>query len=264
MSEDALREDRDGVAIVTLNRPKKLNAINNAMKATIFGAVDDLRERRDLRALLIRARGRFFTAGIDVGDTGLGDSGESDDRSASEVRRDYRRDLHIFLDEMEAVEKPIVMAIHAPCLGVGVEIAGAVDFRLAAESARFGLPEIDLGVMAGSGGVSRFTRLCGVSWSKWLNVAGEQIDAHTAQMAGFVQAVYPDETFEEEVWAFCQRLISRPPEVQAAAKLAVELCKDLDRTQARHVERLVNTPFMMADNTELVDKVMNRGKSKKS
>ncbi len=264
MSDEALREDRDGIAIVTLNRPKKLNAINEAMKAVIFGAVDDLRERRDLRALLIRARGRFFTAGIDVGDTALTDSGEDDDRSGSEVRRDYRRDLHVFLDEMEAVEKPIVMAIHAPCLGVGVEMAGAVDFRLAAESARFGLPEIDLGVMAGSGGVSRFTRLCGVGWSKWLNVAGEQIDARTAQMAGFVQAVYPDETFEEEVWAFCQRLVSRPAEVQAAAKLAVELCKDLDRTQGRHVERLVNTPFMMTDNTELVAKVMNRGKSKKS
>lgn len=264
MSDEALREDRDGVAIVTLNRPKKLNAINNAMKAVIFGAVDDLRDRRDLRALLIRARGRFFTAGIDVSETALGDSAESDDRSASEVRRDYRRDLHIFLDEMEAVEKPIVMAIHAPCLGVGVEMAGAVDFRLAAESARFGLPEIDLGVIAGSGGVSRFTRLCGVGWSKWLNVAGEQIDARTAQMAGFVQAVYPDETFDEEVWAFCQRLISRPAEVQAAAKLAVELCKDLDRSQARHVERIVNTPLMMADNTALVDKVMNRGKSKGS
>ena len=206
MSDEALREDRDAVAIVTLNRPDKLNAINDAMKAVIFGAVEDLRERRDLRALLIRAKGRFFTAGIDVGGTTLTDPGESDDRSGSEVRRDYRRDLHVFLDEMEAVEKPIVMAIHAPCLGVGVEMAGAVDFRLAAESARFGLPEIDLGVIAGSGGVSRFTRLCGVGWSKWLNVAGEQIDARTAQMAGFVQAVYPDETFEEEVWAFLRAI----------------------------------------------------------
>jgi enoyl-CoA hydratase len=263
MSDDALREDRDGVAIVTLNRPDKLNAINKAMQSVIFGAVDDLRERRDLRALLIQARGRFFTAGIDVSETSLTDSGGDDERSASEVRRDYRRGLHIFLDEMEAVEKPIVMAIHAPCLGVGVEMAGAVDFRLAAESARFGLPEIDLGVIAGSGGVSRFTRLCGVGWSKWLNVAGEQIDARTAQMAGFVQAVYPDKDFEREVWAFCQRLVSRPAEVQAVAKLAVELCRDLDRSQGRQVERLVNAPLMMQDNSELVNKAMNRGKSKK-
>ncbi len=261
MTEDALREDVDRIAIVTLNRPKKLNAINEAMREVIFRAVDDLRDRRDLRALLIKSSGRFFTAGIDLGGSSLTQDAEEDDREGSEVRRDYRRSLHIFFDEMEAVEKPIVMAIHAPCLGVGVEMAGAVDFRLASESARFGLPEIDIGVMAGSGGLSRFTRLCGVSWSKWLNMAGEQIDARTAQMAGFVQAVYPDESFEEEVWAFCQRLISRPPEVQAAAKLAIELCKDLDRSQGRHVERLANTPFMMRDNRDLVERVMNRRKS---
>jgi enoyl-CoA hydratase len=263
MSDDALREDREGVAIVTLNRPDKLNAINNVMRGVLFQAIDDLRDRKDLRALLIQARGRFFTAGVDIGETDLTTSGGASDRTGSEVRRGYRRNLHMFLDEMESIEKPIVMAIHAPCLGVGVEIAGAVDFRLAAESARFGLPEIDLGVIAGSGGVSRFTRLCGVGWSKWLNVAGEQIDARTAQMAGFVQAVYPDADFEREVWAFCQRLISRPPEVQAAAKLAVELCRDLDRTQGRHVERLVNTPFLMRDNRDYVEAVMNRAKSKK-
>jgi hypothetical protein len=82
-------------------------------------------------------------------------------------------------------------------------------------------------------------------------------------MAGFVQAVYPDEDFEREVWAFCQRLVARPAEVQAAAKLAVELCHDLDRAQGRHVERIVNTPFMMRDNSELVNEVLDRNKKSK-
>lgn len=261
MTDDAIREDREGVAIVTLNRPDKLNAINMEMRKVIFEAVDDLRDRRDLRVLLIKSTGRFFTAGIDIsGSLGVGDGDAKDDQLGSEVRRDYRRGLHVFLDEMEAVEKPIVMAIHAPCLGVGVEMAAAVDFRLAAESAQFGLPEIDIGVLAGSGGISRFTRLCGVGWSKWLNMAGERIDARTAQIAGFVQAVYPDDSFEAEVWAFCQRLISRPAEVQAAAKLAVELSNDLGRAQGRNLERLVNTPFMMRDNSDLVEQVMSRKK----
>ena len=265
MTTDALREDREGVAIVTLNRPDKLNAINIDMRNVIFDAVDDLRERRDLRVLLIRSTGRYFTAGVDIsGGLGSGADDTDEEQLGSLVRKDYRRGLHVFLDEMEAVEKPIVMAIHAPCLGIGVEMAGAVDFRLASESAQFGLPEIDIGVLAGSGGISRFTRLCGVGWSKWLNMAGERIDARTAQIAGFVQAIYPDETFEEEVWAFCQRLMSRPPEVQAAAKIAIELCKDLDKAQGRHVERLVNTPFMMRDNSDLVDKVMNHREKKDS
>ena len=261
---DFHREDRDGVAIVTLDRDRKLNAITPAMRDAIFRAVDDLRDRDDLRVLLIKAKGRYFTAGIDIRGTTPGDgAADGGTPTGIDVRRDYRRDLHVFLDEMEAVEKPIVMQIQGPCLGLGVEMAGAVDFRIAGESARFGLPEIDIGVIAGSGGVSRFTRLCGPGWSKWLNMAGEQIDARTALMAGFVQAVHPDERLEEEVWAFCQRLMQRPPEVQGVAKLAVELAWDLDRQQARHVERIVNTPLMMADRSELVERVLSRGKQKK-
>ncbi len=262
MSKLAVREDKDGVAIVTLNRPEKLNAMNQEMRDVIFKAVDDLRDRDDLRVLLIKAKGRYFTAGIDISPDGGVDNRTQTNKTMVNARRDYRRDIHIFLDEMEAVEKPIVMAIHGPCLGLGVEMAGAVDFRLAAESAVFGLPEIDIGVIAGSGGTSRFTRLCGIGWSKWLSVAGERIDARTAQMAGFVQAVWPDAEFEDQVWAFCQRLMSRPAEVQGVAKLAVELCYDLDKMSARNVERIVNTPLMMRDNSDLVAKVLSRGKKK--
>jgi enoyl-CoA hydratase/carnithine racemase len=257
---DALREDKDGVAIVTFNRPKKLNAVNMEMRAVLAQAVEDLRERSDLRILLIRSTGAYFTAGIDIFGANMD---EPDGRAAQtmvDYRRDYRRPLHILHDEMEEIEKPIVVAIQGVCLGYGVEMSGSADFRLASENARFGLPEIDLGVIAGSGGMSRFTRLCGIGWSKWLSVAGEQIDARTAQIAGFVQDVYPAETFDDEVWAFCQRLLSRPAEVQGVAKLAVELCYDLDRNSARRVERLANTPLVMRDNSELVKKVMNRRK----
>lgn len=258
MSEIAIREDKDGVAIVTLNRPEKLNAMNLEMRNVIWQAVEDLRDRDDLRVMLIRAKGRYFTAGVDISE---GNGGARDvNKTMIDTRRDYRRNMHIYLDEFEAVEKPIVMAVHAPCLGLGVEMAGACDFRLAAESARFGLPEINIGVIAGSGGTSRFTRLCGIGWSKWLSVAGEQIDARTAMMAGFVQAVYPDDTFDDEVWAFCQRIQQRPQEVQGVAKLAVELCFDLDKQQARHVERIVNTPLMMRDTSDLRAGVLGKRK----
>jgi enoyl-CoA hydratase len=265
MTQQALREDRDQVAIVTLNRPEKLNAITAEMQDVIWQAVDDLRDRDDLRVLLIRTNGRFFTAGIDVGPStpGSGADGAAavPEQDMVKVRRGYRQ-LHKKIDEMESVEKPIVMAIHAPCLGLGVEISCSADFRLASESAQFGVPEIDIGVIAGSGGLSRFTRLCGIGWSKWLSVAGERIDAHTALMAGFVQAVYPDAEFEERVWAFCQRLCSRPAEVQGVSKLAVDLAYDLDRTGARHMDRIVNTPFLMRDRTELVNKVMSKSRPK--
>lgn len=257
MSEDILREEKDGVIIVTLNRPQKLNAVTRQMRDVLEQAVADLRDDPRLRMMLIRASGRYFTAGVDLKEPELV---VSDDpaTAASSLRRDYRLRFHNLFDEIEYVEKPVMIAIQGPCLGLGVELAGSCDFRVAAKSASFGLPEVNLGVIAGSGGISRFTRLCGVGWSKWLSMAVEQIDARTAQIAGFVQAIYPDEEFDEKVWELCLKIASRPPAAQHAAKLAIELSYDLDRHGARHVERLVNTPLIMTDNSDLVARQMNR------
>jgi enoyl-CoA hydratase/carnithine racemase len=255
MSEYVHREDRDGVIICTLDREDKLNAISVAMRETIFKAVDDLRDNPALRVLLIQAKGKYFTSGIDVVEHfKLRDP----NRTMMQFRRDYRRRIHMFFDEMEQVEKPVVMAIQGPCLGLGLEMAGAVDFRLASEDAQFGLPEIDIGMIAGSGGTSRITRLCGVGWSKWMGMAGEKIDARTAMMAGLVQAVWPRETFADQVWAFCRRLVDKPADVMGVSKLAVDLCHDLDRHGGRDVERIANTPLALRDNSALVEKVMRK------
>ena len=263
MSEEAphfTREDKDGVAIVTFTRPEKLNAISLPMRMAISDAVNDVRDRADLKVLLIKSTGRYFTAGVDIRNTTMANPDRNAVKTMVEYRRDYRRPMHLVHDEMEELEKPVVMAIQGTCLGLGVEMAGSCDFRLATPNARFGLPEIDIGVIAGSGGTSRFTRLCGIGWSKWLSMAGEQITAEQAMMAGFVQAIYPVETFEEEVWAVCQRWQTRPAEVQGAAKTAIELCYDLDRNSGRRIERLTNTTLAMRDNSALVAKVMNKGK----
>jgi enoyl-CoA hydratase len=259
MTPDILREDRDGVAIVTFDRPSKKNALTVAMREVIFQAVDELRDREDLRVLLIKANGPYFTAGIDIVEHyRLTDP----NRTMMTFRRDYRRRLHMFFDEMEAVEKPVVMAIQGPCLGLGLEMAGAVDFRLAAESALFGLPEVKLGMIAGSGGTSRITRLCGVGWAKWLSMAGENIDARTAMSAGLVQAVWPDAEFDEKVWQFCQRLVDKPADAMGVAKLAVDLCYDLDRRGGRDVERIANTPLALRDNSALIQKTLDKNSRK--
>ena len=259
MTDEALREDREGIAVVTFNRPDKLNALTVAMRDTIYQAVDDLRENDDLRVLLIRANGKFFTAGIDIIEHR---KVTPPNRTHPRLRRDYRRNIHMHFDEMEVVEKPVVMAIQGPCLGLGLEMAGAVDFRLASESAQFGLPEVNLGMIAGSGGTSRLTRLVGVGWSKWIGMAGRKIDARAALMAGLVQAVWPDDKFEEEVWAFCQALADKPGDTMGISKLAIDLCYDLDRRGGRDVERIANTPLMLRDNSALIEKAMNKGKKK--
>ena len=117
MHDDIIREESDGVVVVTLARPLKRNAMTVAMREVLFGAVDDLRDRDDLRVLLIRAEGPVFTAGLDIKEH---HERFPATRGMQEFRRDYRRNIHRFLDEMEAVEKPIVMAVSGPCVGVGL------------------------------------------------------------------------------------------------------------------------------------------------
>ena len=254
-TEHARREDREGVAVVTLDRPDKRNALSIAMRDVIFQAVDEVRDREDLRVLLIRAEGPFFTAGIDIVEH---QKVYSHNRTMQVFRRDYRRNIHRNFDEMEQVEKPIVMAINGPCLGLGLEMAGAVDFRLASANAWFALPEGDLGMLAGSGGTSRIARLCGVGWAKWLGMAGQRMDAETARTAGLVQAVWPPDEFEDEVWKFCQKLAGRPADAMGVAKLAIDLCYDLDRAGGRTVERIANTPLALRDNTARTDQLLGK------
>lgn len=251
MTQDIVREDKDGIIVLSLNRPAKRNAMTIAMRDVIFKAVDDLRDDDTLRVMLIRSSGPFFTAGIDIVEH---QQHFPPTRTMQEFRRDYHRNIHRNFDEMEMVEKPIVMAINGPCLGLGVEMAGAVDFRLASTEASFGLPEVDLGMIAGSGGTSRIVRLCGVGWAKWLGMAGERMDAQTALTAGLVQAVWPHQEFDEKVWEFCMRLAAKPADAVGVAKLAIDLCKDLDRAGGRTIERIANTPLVLRDNQQRIDK----------
>ena len=198
--------------------------------------------------LLIRAEGPVFTAGLDIKEH---HERFPATRGMQEFRRDYRRNIHRYLDEMEAIEKPVVMAIDGMCLGLGLEMAGAVDFRLASTRATFGLPEVDMGIIAGSGGTSRIVRLCGVGWAKWLGMAGERMDAETAIKAGLVQAVWDTERFDEQVMDFCLRLAAKPADAVGVAKLAIDLCADLDRAGGRTVERIANTPLILDANKRL-------------
>jgi enoyl-CoA hydratase len=177
----------------------------------------------------------------------------------------YRKKFHMLFDELESVEKPIVAAHQGPCLGGGLEISLSCDFRLAAKSARYGLPEIDIGALPGSGGVSRLTRIAGPHWARWLVMAGEQVDSDQAQQMGIVHAVYPDEEFESKVRAFCAKLAKKSYEVLGLAKLSIELAADLDRAQARNVERIANSIlFTGEEHRELVRAFMERQAKRKT
>jgi enoyl-CoA hydratase/carnithine racemase len=258
MNEDIRRVEQDNVLTIVFNRDSKLNALTDHMIDELRRAAADLGDRPDLSVMVIRAAGRYFTAGMDIG--GLAASVGEADGSGSALRRSYRR-LHLLFDELESIEKPIVLAAHAPCFGVGVELGASCDFRIASEAAAFALPEVpNLGVIPGSGGISRVTRLIGPHWVKWLVMAGRTVDAASALQIGFVHAVHPQESFDDEVDAFVQTLARLPHEAVGVAKLAIDATASMDRGTARDFERLANSVLAMSDEHQaLVRRFQERG-----
>ena len=247
VADDIRRDDADGVITLSFTRDGKLNAVTDDMLDVMREAVSDLGDHESNRALVITAEGRYFTAGKDIGEMGKQpDSGVA-------LRRNYRR-LHELFDEMERLEKPIILAAQGPCLGIGVEMASSCDFRFATERSVFGLPELpNLAVLPGSGGISRFTRLVGPHWARWVAMAGENVDAELALTMGFVHRIYPEETFDADVQAWVRRLVGLSAEALGLAKITIDAAADSDRRTARHIDRMANT--MLLQTREHLDKI---------
>lgn len=242
-----LISEADGVIEVTLNRPEKYNALDQDMWDGLHEATRRLRERDDLRVLLLTAQGRYFSAGIDLNGALAPDPAID---SPSNFRRWYRTgvgSLHGLGDEWEVIEKPIVVAHQGPCLGGALELSLSADFRVGGRSARYGLPEIALGALPGSGGTSRLVRIVGPHWARWLVLANRQIDAERALAIGLVHEVHDDDRLIEEARLFCRDLARIAPEAFAAGKLAIELAVDLGRDQGRAVERLAVSGLVMGE-----------------
>jgi enoyl-CoA hydratase/carnithine racemase len=232
--------EQDGVVTVTFDRPDKLNAISDEMTGLLWDAVRDLQTRDDLGALVIRAVGPYFTAGIDISSIDISE------RSPTQYLRDYREHTALY-DAFEQLDRPVILAVQGHCFGAGVEMAASCDFRFAAPSATFRLPEIHLAVIPGSGGISRLARLVGPQWAKWLAMGAQSIDAERALAIGLVHEVYPEDGFHDRVHEFAKQLAGLPRQAVGIAKLAVDLCANTDPASARQVEQIANAVLTFGD-----------------
>lgn len=236
--------EQDGpVLIATLNRPDKLNAMTQEMMDLFRDALLQFRDTDEIKVMLVRAAGRYFCAGADL----KGGKGPAK-MSARAIRENHRLGVYgvqSIYDEMEHIEKPIVVAHHATCVGGGLELSLSCDFRLAGKSATYSFPEGLFGVLPASNGVSRLTRQCGPHWARWLIMANKKVDADLAMTMGLVHQVYPDETLEQEAIAFCHHLAKQNGEQMGAAKIAIEMASELGREMSRHVERMANSALML-------------------
>lgn len=238
-----LVEEDGAILIATLNRPEKLNALSAEMMGMFEEAVNRFRDTHSLKVMLVRATGRYFSSGADMR-AGKPQAA----RGGSAIREQHRRGLngmHRIYDEMEHIEKPIVVAHHAMCVGGGLELSLSCDFRLAAKSAGYAFPEGKFGTLPASNGVSRLSRIIGTHWTRYLVMAGLPVTADRALIMGLVHDVFPDETFEADVMGFCRHLAGQNAEQMGTAKLAIELAHDVGLAQARNVERLANSALML-------------------
>jgi len=239
--------EEDGAIIAcTLNRPDKLNALTAQTMSLFEGALHRFRDTPALKVMLIRATGRYFCSGADMREGS--NEPPSIDRTGVAIRERHRLKLNgmqRIYDEMEHIEKPIVVAHQGTCVGGGLEMSLSCDFRLAAKSATYAFPEGKFGVLPASNGVSRLARIIGPHWTRYLVMANLPADADRAFTMGLVHEVFPDDCFETEVMNFCRHLADQHGEQMGTAKIAIEMAYELGRDQARHVERMANSVLML-------------------
>jgi enoyl-CoA hydratase/carnithine racemase len=222
----------EGIALLTLERPEKLNAFDERMIREIRSAVWQATFDDAVRVLVITGAGRGFCAGRDI----LGLDYENNLPGAH--YRAYVRANHEMLDDIEALEKPVIAAVNGICAGGGVELAVACDFRMAARSAEFLLPENQLGVLPASGACSRMIQMIGIGRLKEMVMAALAVSADEAQRIGLVNRVYVEDELMGRTLEFARMLMGRAPLAMGMAKHIINTCQSVDTETGRILERL--------------------------
>jgi enoyl-CoA hydratase/carnithine racemase len=238
MSEALVQVRRDGdVCILELNRPEKLNAISTAVERALHGALAG-DEVRGSGCVVLTGAGRAFSAGADIT--------EFEDRSPEDVLRYYRETGGVY-EELAALPQPTIAAIHGYCLGGALELALALDFRVADETATFGFPEVALGILASSGGLHRTTRLLGPARAKELMLLGERFGAQEARAAGVVTEVVAAGRALDRALELARRLAALPRDAVTVTKQAIDAVAESPRDAALLVERLAYAALAQTD-----------------
>ena len=201
-------ETEDGIALIRINRPDALNAINLATIEELDDCFKSLSRDDSVRAIILTGEGKAFVAG--------GDISEMKRKSPIEAREFARRG-HELLTFIENIEKPVIAAVNGHALGGGCELCMACDMRIASDRANFGQPEVKLGLIPGWAGTQRLPRLVGLTKAKELIFTGDSIDAETGLQIGLVNRVVPHEELMQVSRSVAKQIASMGP---AAVKLA--------------------------------------------
>ncbi|WP_192964632.1 enoyl-CoA hydratase [Phycobacter azelaicus] len=234
-------EVKDHVCLIKLNRPEALNALNNELLTELCAALDEADASDKVRCIVLTGSEKAFAAGADIK--------EMSQMSFTEV---FSSNLFAFVnDRIEAIRKPIIAAVSGYALGGGCELAMLCDFIIAGDNAKFGQPEINLGVIAGIGGTQRLTRFVGKSKSMDMNLTGRFMNAEEAERAGLVSRVVPAKKLMEEAMGAAQKIAEKSLLTAMAVKETVNRSYEMPLSEGMLFERRVfHSMFATEDQKE--------------
>ncbi len=250
MPETIIRDQDGRVAIITVNRPDKLNALNQKVRDEVLAALDEIANDDSVGVVVLTGAGeKSFIAGADIG--------EFEGRTPFDQRHSMRSP-RIF-DVMASFPKPVIAMINGYCLGGGCELAASCDIRIASDKARFGQPEINLALIPGGGGTQRLPRLIGLGHAMRLILSGEMINAEEAQQIGLVEIVVPHDELRSVTMELAGKIAAKSPLTLRVAKEALRASQRLAVEEGLLYERdLFCLCFSTADKEEGVKAFLDK------
>ena len=247
MSEvENIRVERDGnIVVITMNRPKALNALNDQTLEELDRVFTCLEEEREVLGVIITGEGKGFVAGADISQM---------QSYGSEEGRNYANRAQTLFNKIEALEKPVIAAVNGYALGGGCELSMSCDIRIASEKAIFGQPEANLGVIPCFGGTQRLPRLVGTGIAKELIYTGRQVKADEAKAIGLVNKVVLAEALLDEAKAMLAVITAKAPMAIRYSKVAINRGMDVDLRAGLELEKdLAAITFGTEDKQEGMD-----------
>ncbi len=227
--ETIIVEIEDHVALIKLNRPDALNALNQELMGELCTALEEADQNDKVRCIVLTGSEKAFAAGADI-------------KEMSEMSYVDVYTSNLFggpIDRIANIRKPIIAAVSGYALGGGCELAMACDFIIASDTAKFGQPEINLGVVAGMGGTQRLTRFVGKSKSMDMNLTGRFMTADAAERAGLVSRIVPAKKLMEEAQTAAQKIVEKSMLATMTVKEAVNRSYELSLNEGMLFERRV-------------------------
>jgi enoyl-CoA hydratase len=239
--ENIIAEKKGAIGVITLNRPKALNALSAGLIADLGAALDDFEADAEIGCIVVTGSEKAFAAGADIKE--MAGFSYMDAYKADFITKGWER--------LAQCRKPVIAAVAGYALGGGCEIAMMCDFILAADTAKFGQPEITIGTIPGAGGTQRLTRFVGKSKAMEMCLTGRMMDAEEAERAGLVSRVIPAAELMDEVMKTAERIAAMSKPATMMAKEAVNRAYETTLAEGvRFERRLFHSTFAMADQKE--------------